>query len=267
MKAMPEPADEPGPPVRGRDDRLEDVVRTIQEFASLRFDARATVGPDGDIVDAVAAGVNFLGEELEASFSEIERRVADRTSELAILNRELDHRALHDALTGLMNRTAFWQFLSHRLALSHRRRARFAVLFLDVDALKTINDTLGHAAGDQVLVDVATRLRAALRGVDIAARVGGDEFVVLLDSIATTNAALVVAERMCEALRAPYVVQGDRLSVAASIGVAVGPAGFGTADEVVAAADAAMYDAKRQGGGRYVLYRADRHGRRGGSSG
>jgi diguanylate cyclase (GGDEF)-like protein len=242
--------------------RLEDVVSTIGEFAALRFDARAPVGPDGDIIDAVAAGVNFLAEELEASFSEIERRVADRTAELSVATQELGRRALHDELTGLPNRALFWEHLSHRLMVVDRRQTGFAVLFLDVDDFKIINDTLGHAAGDQLLVDVASRLRAALRAGDTAARVGGDEFVVLFDDVATKEAALVVAERLNEALRVPYEIGPDRRIATASIGVAVGPAELITADDVVAAADAAMYDAKRRGGGRCVLYSKDLHGPR-----
>jgi len=240
--------------------RLEDIVSTIQEFARLRFSARAQIGPEGDIVDAVAAGVNFLGEELEASFSEIERRVADRTAELAIATEELNRRALHDQLTGLPNRTLFWDRLSHRLSLADRRQTRFAVLFLDLDNFKAVNDTLGHAAGDQLLVDVALRIRAALRAGDTAARVGGDEFAVLLDEVATREAALVIAHRLSEALRAPYEIGTERRIAMASIGVVVGPESFETADVVVAAADAAMYDAKRRGRGRCVLYSKDRNG-------
>ena len=242
--------------------RLEDVVTTIQEFAALRFEARAPVGPDGDIVDAVAAGVNFLGEELDASFSEIERRVTDRTAELSIATQELSRQALHDELTGLPNRALFWEHLSHRLELADRRKTGFAVLFLDVDDFKAVNDTLGHAAGDQLLTDVASRLRSSLRSGDTAARVGGDEFVVLVDRVATKEAALVVAERLNEALRAPYDIGPDRRIATTSIGVAVGPSKLMTADDVVAAADAAMYDAKRRGGGRCVLYREDLHVRR-----
>ena len=241
------------------DTRLEDVVGTIEAFASLQFGARASVGSDGDIVDAVAAGVNFLGEELDASFREIERRVADRTAELAIATRELGRRALHDELTGLPNRALFWEHLTHRLATSDRRQTGFAVLFLDVDDFKAVNDGFGHAAGDRLLVDVASRLRASLRGGDTAARVGGDEFVVLLDDVASKGAALSVAERLSEALRAPYEVEPEQRTVTASIGVALGPTDLGTSDQLVAAADAAMYDAKRHGAGRCVLYSKDVH--------
>ncbi len=249
-------------PGRELDTRLQGIVDTIEQYAALQFDARATIGPDGDIVDAVAAGVNFLGEEIRASFDEVERRVADRTTELAIATRELSRRALHDELTGLPNRALFWEHLSHRVELADRRQADFAVMFLDIDNFKAVNDTLGHAAGDQLLINVASRLRAVIRAGDTAARVGGDEFVVLLDDVATVEAALVVAERLGAALRAPYEFGGGRSISTASIGVAVGPGDLGTADDVVAAADAAMYDAKRRGGGRCVLFREDRHGRR-----
>ena len=251
--------------VRDVERRLEDVASTIQEFATLRFDARAQIGPEGDIVDAVAAGVNFLGEELEAAFGEIERRVVDRTAELASATRELSRQALHDELTGLPNRTLFWDRLSHRLSLAARRPTGFAVLFLDLDDFKTVNDTLGHAAGDRLLVAAAQRIRAELRAGDTAARVGGDEFIVLLDDVATMEAALVAAHRLSEALRAPYEIGTDRRIAMASIGVVVGPESFETADAVVAAADAAMYEAKRRGRGLCVLYNKDRHGRAGSS--
>jgi len=241
--------------------RLEEIAGVIEEFAALRFNARAPLGPDGDIVDAVAAGVNFLGEELAASFSEIERQVADRTAALATATQALAQRALHDELTGLPNRALFWEFLGQRLAVAGRRQTGYAVLFLDVDHFKAANDTLGHAAGDRLLIGVAARLSAALRAGDMAARVGGDEFIVLLDDVATTEAALAVAERLSAALGAPYELGTDHWIATASIGIAMGPAGFLTADAVVAAADAAMYDAKGHGGGRCVLYSEALHWR------
>jgi diguanylate cyclase (GGDEF)-like protein len=247
------PTGQAKPPVSDFERRLEEIVSTIGEFAALRFGARAPVGPEGDIVDAVAAGVNFLGEELEASFSEIERRVADRTEELSIAMKESGQRALHDDLTGLPNRVLFWEHLSLRVKLSRRRKSKFAVLFLDVDGFKAINDTLGHAAGDQFLKDLAKRLRSALRAGDIAARVGGDEFLLLFDEVASTESAAVVAERLNRALRVPYLIGTELKVVTASLGVAVGPDGLHTADAVVAAADSAMYEAKRLGGGRCVF--------------
>lgn len=238
--------------------RLEQVVGVIQEFAALRFDARADVGPTGDIVDAVAAGVNALGEELEASYDEIESKIAERTAELALVTQELSHRVLHDDLTGLVNRTTFWDRLDHRLAAAKRRTNGFAVLFLDLDGFKVVNDTLGHIAGDQLLVDVAHRISSELRAGDTAARVGGDEFLVLLDEVDCERGALAVAERVNAALQLPYTVGASTFTTPASVGVACGPGCFESADEVVAAADAAMYDAKRSGRGICVVYDAGR---------
>jgi diguanylate cyclase (GGDEF)-like protein len=149
------------------------------------------------------------------------------------------------------------------MSLADRRPTDFAVLFLDLDNFKAVNDTLGHPVGDRLLVDVAGRIRAQLRAGDTAARVGGDEFVVLLDEVVSAEAALTIAHRLAEVLRAPFEIGTDRLISMASIGVAVGPESVETADAVVAAADAAMYDAKRRGPGRCVAYSKDRHGHAG----
>lgn len=248
-------------PTRDLEKRLEEIVSTIQEFAELRFNARAPIGPDGNIADAVAAGVNFLDEELDAAFREIERRVADRTAQLTIATEDLARRALHDELTGLPNRALFWEHLVNRLRLAGRRQSSFAVLYIDVDHFKAVNDSLGHVAGDRLLVDLAARLRGALRAGDIAARVGGDEFVMLLDHVATEEATLVVAERLRDVVLVPCEIGVDHPIVTVSIGVAVGPANFRAAEEVVAAADAAMYHAKRLGGGRCALHGEDRRSR------
>ncbi|WP_291379392.1 diguanylate cyclase [Demequina sp.] len=234
--------------------RLEEIVYVIQDLAALRFGARATVGTRGDFVDAVAAGVNSLGEELEASYEELERRVAERTAELAIATRELRRQARNDNLTGLANRVALWDQLTQRLAAADRRHARTAILFLDLDDFKMVNDTFGHAAGDQLLVEAARRISAELRAGDTAARVGGDEFVVLLDDVATGEAALAVARRVADSLRAPYEFEGHEYTTTSSIGVALAGDGLTTADAIVAAADAAMYDAKRSGRGMCVLH-------------
>ena len=242
------------------EERLVAIANTIQEFAALHFEARAPVGPNGDIVDAVSAGVNFLGEELEASFGEIERRVADRTAELAAATKELGHRALHDELTELPNRALFWDRLSHRLSVADRRRTGFAVLFLDLDDFKGVNDTLGHAVGDRLLVDVAARIRGELRAGDTAARVGGDEFVVLLDDVTSEEEALGIARRLGDTLREPYDLGTARCSAPSSIGVAVMTENLANADALVGAADAAMYDAKQSGRGLCVLYSEERHG-------
>lgn len=240
--------------LRDIEQRLEEIAGTIQEFAALQFDARAQVSPLGDIVDAVAAGVNFLGEELEASYSEIERKVADRTAELDVITHELTRRSLHDEMTGLPNRTLFWDRLSHRISLANRRHSGFAVIFIDIDKFKQINDSLGHAVGDELLVDVAARIGRVLRAGDSAARMGGDEFLVLLEDVGSPETAMVLANRLNAALGEPFEIGPDRRTITTSIGVVVGPAAFKEADAMVAAADAAMYEAKRRGRGQCVLY-------------
>lgn len=253
MTTAPAPRDAEGVP--DLECRLQEVVAVIERLAALQFEVRATVGPDGDVVDAVAAGVNALGEELAAYHHEIERRVADRTAELAVATAELSHRALHDALTGQLNRAAFWDRLGHRLDQMGGDARGLAVLFLDLDDFKSVNDTLGHAAGDQLLVEVARRIKAELRPGDTVARVGGDEFLVLLDDVTTAEAALAVAERVNARLREPYRFETQWFRATSSIGMALGSDPDTTCDALVAAADAAMYDAKRAGGGKCVLYR------------
>jgi len=123
---------------------------------------------------------------------------------------------------------------------------------------------LGHAAGDRLLVAAAKRICAELREGDTAGRVGGDEFVVLLDAVSSAQEALTIAHRLGETLRAPYEMGSKSWTTKASIGVAVGPASFETADAAIAAADAAMYDAKRRGPGGCVAYSTDRHVHTGG---
>jgi diguanylate cyclase (GGDEF)-like protein len=229
-------------------------VGTIQEFALLRFNARAPVSPLGDTVDAVAAGVNFLGEELEASYGEIERKIADRTAELEVITHELTRRTLHDELTGLPSRTLFWDRLSHRMSLANRRHASYAVIFVDLDNFKGINDTLGHGVGDRLLVNAAERIRDALRAGDSAARMGGDEFLILLDDVGSPEEAMIVADRLNVALREPYELEARQRIVTASMGTVVSSDEFEDADAIIAAADAAMYEAKQRGGGQCVLY-------------
>ncbi|MCB2411982.1 diguanylate cyclase [Demequina sp. TTPB684] len=258
---MSAPGESPGGEgVPDLDRRLEEIVYVIQDLAALRFDARAAVGTTGDFVDAVAAGVNSLGEELEASYEELERRVAERTAELAIATRELRQQALQDHLTGLANRVALWDQLAQRLEAVGRRSSRMAVLFLDLDDFKMVNDTFGHAAGDRLLAEAALRIQGELRAGDTAARVGGDEFVVLLDDVVSDAAALSVARRVAASLRAPYEFEGHQYTTTSSIGVALAGDGPTNPDAIIAAADAAMYDAKRSGRGLCVLHGEVRHG-------
>jgi diguanylate cyclase (GGDEF)-like protein len=161
------------------------------------------------------------------------------------------HQALHDALTGLPNRALFTDRLQHALTQGRRRGTACAVIFLDLDRFKTVNDSLGHAAGDELLVAVARRIDDSLRSADTAARLGGDEFAVLLEDLSSTDEAVLVADRIGAALSAPVVVQGREVFVKASVGIAVGRAG---ASELLRQADVAMYRAKAEGKGRARVF-------------
>ena len=167
------------------------------------------------------------------------------------LKERLAHEARHDPLTGLANRSLF--ALRVEAALARDDNAP-AVMFLDLDDFKGVNDTLGHAAGDALLVAVAERLRASLREDDLAARLGGDEFAVLLEHAPTAVEAERAAERVLGALVAPLRVGGRAVRVRASIGVALASAGADSADELLRNADLAMYTAKAGGRARCAIF-------------
>jgi diguanylate cyclase (GGDEF)-like protein/PAS domain S-box-containing protein len=174
------------------------------------------------------------------------------------LEDELRVRAFHDALTGLANRALFVDRLGHALARTRRTRDRVAVLFLDLDDFKTINDSLGHGEGDQLLRATAERLRGALRGGDTIARMGGDEFAVLVED-AAAGPPREVAERLLDTLQAPFQ-RGDReLFVHASVGVAVVSGRQTSGEELLRNADAAMYIAKSRGKNRIVEFEPGMH--------
>ena len=180
-------------------------------------------------------------------------------TERKALEDQLTHQAFHDPLTGLANRVLFHDRVGHALARSLRQDQPLAVLFLDLDNFKTVNDSLGHAAGDKVLVGIAARLQSSLRPGDTIARLGGDEFAVLLEDIAGEADATEVAQHIELALRTPFHVEGKDVLITASIGIAHrGPNSEG-ADEVLRNADVAMYSAKERGKGRHVTFEPDMH--------
>jgi diguanylate cyclase (GGDEF)-like protein len=160
------------------------------------------------------------------------------------------HQALHDSLTGLPNRALFLDRLAHALERGGVA-GRVGVLFCDLDRFKTVNDSLGHAAGDELLVAVASRLSGCLRAGDTAARLGGDEFAVLIEDVRSEREAVAVAERLIEALNPPFEIRGREVFVSASVGVVVGS---GRGEELLRNADVAMYRAKAEGKGRCALF-------------
>ncbi len=175
------------------------------------------------------------------------------------LEARLAHQATHDPLTGLPNRALFHDRLGQALARGRRNGGRCAVLCLDLDHFKDVNDTLGHDAGDRLLREIAARLSAALRDEDTVARLGGDEFAVLLAGDANVAGAIEVADRILRALAPPVVLDGRRFSLAASIGVVVGGPGYARTEEVLRDADIAMYRVKGAGRGGYALFHPGMH--------
>jgi diguanylate cyclase (GGDEF)-like protein len=176
------------------------------------------------------------------------------------LREQLVHQAFHDPLTGLANRALLADRAQHALARSARRGETTAGLLLDLDGLKTVNDSLGHAAGDEVLAEVANRLRSTLRETDTAARLGGDEFAVLLEDLENPlTQACAIAQRILDVLLAPVLLGPREVFVSASIGIALS-SGTTAFDELLSQADTAMYAAKRNGKARYSVFEPTLHG-------
>ena len=169
------------------------------------------------------------------------------------LQDQLRHQALHDALTGLANRTLFHNLLAHSLAAAKRRKSQVAVFFLDLDNFKQINDGLGHEAGDQLLIQVAERLRACVRSEDTPARLGGDEFAVLADGLGR-KAAADLAGRLLASLQRPFELAGQQVAVGASIGIAFAAPGEISPEDLLRNADVAMYVAKNSGKNRFEVF-------------
>lgn len=164
--------------------------------------------------------------------------------------------AYHDVLTGLPNRASFLLMLQLALARARRDMGRFAVLFIDLDKFKPVNDEFGHHAGDQLLSAVGARLRASVRKTDIVARIGGDEFVVVLHDEVSLALACKLAEKLLSNLARQLTIGPHRFRIAGSIGLAFYPDDGQCVDQMLINADAAMYHAKVRGGGAYQCYNA-----------
>ena len=178
-------------------------------------------------------------------------------SERIKFEERLRYLAEHDTLTTLPNRTQLLDQLQTILAAARARARLVAVLFLDLDRFKNINDTLGHAAGDDLLLELGRRLRGHLRTHDRIARFGGDEFVIVMDELARAEDASTLASRLLESIARPFDIAGSRLHVSASIGISLFPGDGEDSGTLLKQADAAMYRAKERGGNRYMFYAAD----------
>ena len=213
---------------------------------------------DGGIAWVYEKGQGVFGPDDEVLW--LDGAIFDIT-ERKLLQEELSRQAFYDSLTGLANRALFDDRVQHALAHADRRGHRLAVLLLDLDGFKIINDSLGHQAGDQVLVMVAQRIMACCRLSDTVARLGGDEFAVLLEEGVDEEEAKGVATRLLEILREPFLVKGREMTVGGSIGIAIHEEAAGCTEDLLRDADAAMYCAKSRGRDRYELFEPSMHTR------
>nr|MCU0633429.1 EAL domain-containing protein [Gemmatimonadaceae bacterium] len=234
-------------PMRAADDRGRDLFPPPQcEWRMCDGDGR------WHTVDNV--GTNLLAEPTVRGLVLTSRDVTERR----VIEEQYMHQAFHDPLTDLANRALFVYQVGHALARGARQGHAVAVMFLDLDHFKAVNDTLGHATGDRLLVEAARRLQSCVRGSDLIARLGGDEFAVLVEGADSEDEIIAMADRIVTALGAPFTLRGKEVFVSASIGIARAQAGEGT-DEVVRNADVAMYLAKTRGKGRWELFAPHMH--------
>jgi diguanylate cyclase (GGDEF)-like protein/PAS domain S-box-containing protein len=232
----------------------QDAQAALEQFVALvssdrseyRTEVRVLHG-DGSVRWMELHAVNLLDDPAVSGVVINARETTERRA----LEERLRHLAYHDSLTGLPNRTLFMDRAARSLARLARREHSIAVLFLDLDDFKDINDRLGHRIGDEVLAHVGKELEACLRPSDSAARLGGDEFGVLLDDLRDPEDAATVARRIFEQLAEPLKVRGHEIYVAASAGIAVGDGGVQSPDALLHAADEAMYKAKAEGKSRW----------------
>ncbi len=239
------------------DPRLETLVELVVQLASGQLAARMRPSDASDDIDAVIVGINMLAEELEALNKHLEGRVAERTRQLADAHRQLERLALYDPLTDLANRTLLADRIDQATARAERGSDPPAVLALDLDGFKSVNDSFGHAVGDELLVEVARRLRAVCRATDTVARLGGDEFALVVVD-ATEEQVVDVADRIMNALQEPVRAGGQTCWVSASIGVRFAARGQ-SAGVLLRDADTAMYVAKARGRGGVQVYEPTMH--------
>ncbi|WP_164203149.1 putative bifunctional diguanylate cyclase/phosphodiesterase [[Micrococcus luteus] ATCC 49442] len=234
------------------DPRLSQLLEGIVRLASGDLQSRIDVSPARDELDAIIMGTNLLAEDLQIIYEELEQRVEDRTQLLHEAHREMQMMAMQDPLTGLANRSALLAAIKSAQDDDGGAASQPVALLLDLDAFKSINDTLGHDAGDQVLITVARRIRDAVRTTDVVARLGGDEFAVVMPATGADQAA-VVGQRILAALKEPIDLPDRTIRCGASIGLSVGEAG-GSAEDLLMEADVAMYASKAEGQNRLHVF-------------
>ncbi len=248
----------------------EDAPGALQFLAELARNSRSRTGPrnnvgtqkrewrlahaNGDWMTVDNVGTNLLQESVIRGLVLNTRDVTEQS----VIKAQYMHQAFHDPLTDLANRSLFLYQVGHALTRASRLGQAVTVLFLDLDNFKTVNDSLGHGAGDRLLVDAARRLMTCVRESDLIARLGGDEFAVLVEDADAVDDVLQIAERIAAALGRPFMLGGKEVFVSASVGIARTIDGE-TSDELVRNADVAMYVAKSRGKGQHVFFEPRMH--------
>jgi diguanylate cyclase (GGDEF)-like protein/PAS domain S-box-containing protein len=238
---------------------VEPVVRllaALREHGAGEGEVRFGHATGGELIALVSGGAH------EADGGTVYHGAVRDITAQKQAQEELVRAAFRDALTGLPNRVVFMDRLERLLRQAKRRvDFRFAVLFLDLDNFKQVNDTHGHMVGDHLLVAVARRLESCVRQEDTVARIGGDEFAVLLDTVQDTASVMLVVDRIRDALRQPFLAEGRETGATASIGIALSASGYENAENLLRDADEAMYRAKATGRDDYVIFDSDMHER------
>jgi diguanylate cyclase (GGDEF)-like protein/PAS domain S-box-containing protein len=238
--------------IRGAITSLANVSRSPGAHPPLELRVRHA---NGDWRHVETTATNLLDDPAVAGVVHNSRDITERKE----LEEQLRHQAFHDPLTGLANRLRFMERLEHALERGARDADIVHVLFLDLDNFKSINDGIGHSAGDEVLKETAQRITTCLRSGDTAARLGGDEFAVLLEDLKETDQAIAVVRKIFDALRSPYVIAGREIFVRASVGLAAGTGRTVRGEELMRNADVAMYLAKSTGKNRFQVYEDGMH--------
>jgi diguanylate cyclase (GGDEF)-like protein/PAS domain S-box-containing protein len=247
---------------------LEDIATGLYVDQRRRADFKRLIQRDGRVSDFESEVICHDGSRIwisenahavcapDGSLLYYEGTVEDIT-ERHRYQSVLQHQATHDPLTGLPNRNLLQDRLEQAVQLARRQASKVALAFVDLDNFKVINDSLGHAAGDQLLIEIAARLRIALRGVDTVARYGGDEFVLIIGNQVSNEDTQQLLDRVLVSVQAPLQLEGHSVRINCSIGVSVYPDDAGDLDSLLRVADVAMYSAKKRGKGQYHFYTRD----------
>ena len=235
----------------GQDDIYQKILRILKDRSSYKGEMQYR-RKDGTLVD-VEINVNLVSYRGKKVFCVISRDITPRK----LAEKQLIHTATHDPLTKLTNRLVFYDRIAVELARARRNQTNLALIYIDLDRFKIINDTLGHSCGDQLLKAVADRLKNLLRETDTLARMGGDEFMYILPEVESSEDVNNIAEKILDSIRKPFLLDGQLQSITGSCGIAIYPIDGKDAETLMKNADLAMYFAKDKGRDKYLQFTSE----------